>query len=178
MAIARVRFTTPALAAANAHCSRSGTRPTTEAMLTILPYFCDRMTPADGAADQIQPRHVDADDPLPFLGRELVDRHAVLEGVDAGIVDQDVDPPEPPHDLARRPSRLRRGRPRPDAWPCPTRRGGGRNLGQVDIGVDHPGAVGGQGVGNRLADVPGGAGDQGHAVFQINFHQCESRGQG
>jgi D-3-phosphoglycerate dehydrogenase/C-terminal binding protein len=28
------------------------------------------------------------------------------------------------------------------------------------------------------ADVPGGAGDQGYAVFPINFHRCESRGQG
>ena len=45
-AIAFVRFTTPALAATNAHCNRSGTSPAIDAMLMIRPLFCCRMTAA------------------------------------------------------------------------------------------------------------------------------------
>ncbi len=45
-AIAFVRFTTPAFAATNAHCNRSGTNPAIDAMLMIRPRFCSRMTTA------------------------------------------------------------------------------------------------------------------------------------
>ena len=40
IAMARVRLTTPALAAIKAHCSRSGTRPAMEAILMMRPCPC------------------------------------------------------------------------------------------------------------------------------------------
>ena len=88
--MALVRLMTPALAATNAHCSRSGTRPATEEMLTMRPHFCARIVPATIAAHDVQPGQVDPDDPFPLLERELVDRHAVAHRVHAGVVDQDV----------------------------------------------------------------------------------------
>ena len=90
-AIARVRLTTPALAATKAHWSRKGTRPAIDAMLMIRPppaaasrWAAARLTSYRPVRSTARIRsHSDA--------RELVDRHPVGQAVDAGVVDQDVE---------------------------------------------------------------------------------------
>ena len=44
----------------------------------------------------------------------------------------------------------------------------------VDVGVDDPAAVGRQTVGDRLADAPGGAGDEADLAGQIAFHRNQA----
>ena len=55
-----------------------------------------------GFADQEKAGQIHAQDALPFLRGELIDVDAVRHGVDAGVVDEDVEPAMPREDLAHR----------------------------------------------------------------------------
>src|SRR5205823_13952861 len=108
---------------------------------------------------------IDLDDAVPLRDRELVDGDAVRQGVDAGVVHQDVQPAPGAGHLGEDGVDLRgvtdvEGQ-RPAAGGAG---GGGRGAGHVDVGVDDAGAVGGEGVGDGLADAAGGAGDEGDLI--------------
>ena len=108
---------------------------------------------------------------MPFLGRKGVDGDAVLEGVDAGIVDQDVEPAER---LQRLVDCRDHGRLIADVD------GDGDGVGQlcgdatrslaIDVGNDDGGAVFCQPVHRRPADRAGPSGDEGNPSFQVNVH--------
>ncbi len=100
---------TPALAATKALWRRIAVTPTTEATLTMRPPPWRDHRPRGGPAHQVEAVEIDADDAMPLLGREGIDVDAILEGVDAGIVDQDVEPAE---GVERRRDRLLDRRPR------------------------------------------------------------------
>ncbi len=98
-AIDRVRFTTPALAATKALCSRSGTSPATDAMLTIRPPPADRITGTTAWLVTKTPVRSTRTMRVPVVAAVLVDRAAVLDRVDAGVVHQDADRPQAVDDL-------------------------------------------------------------------------------
>ena len=54
-------------------------------------------------AHQVKPIEIDGGDPLPLLSRKAVDVDPVRQGVDPGIVDQDVEPPRPRQRRLNRP---------------------------------------------------------------------------
>jgi hypothetical protein len=97
-----------------------------------------------------------ADDGRLVLVLERAERH------DAGVVDQDVERPEPPLDLVEQ-----RGEGRPVGHV--ERKGDGRGAqsvghgcggGGVEVGDRHPGPAAGRGAGDRGADPPSPARDQ------------------
>src|SRR5262249_18373012 len=113
----------------------------------------------------------DLHDAVPLGDGELVDRDAVRHRVDSGVVDEDVEPAEVADDFGEDGVDLRgvadvEGQ-RPGA------RGAGGGLSRawgVDVGVEDAGAVGGEGVGDGLADAAGGAGHQRHLMGEVDFH--------
>ena len=110
-------------------------------MLMIRPDAACPHDPGGRPADLVEAGQIDRQDPVPFVARELVDRHPVGHRVDARIVHQDVelavirdDAVDDGRDLVRfghveRVATRQRGR-----LPPPRRQ-------PVDVGVNHQTAI-------------------------------------
>ena len=98
-AIARVRLTTPALAATNAHCKPQRHQPGDRGDVDDPARSLRAHHAARRLAHLVDAGQIDGQDAVPFVARKLVDGHAVGQRVDAGVVDEDVEPAELGDDL-------------------------------------------------------------------------------
>ena len=126
-------------------------------MLMIRPLFCCRIDRRGGLAHLVDAGQVDGEDAVPLLARELVDGDAVGQRVDAGVVDEDVEPAALRDDLRRPPRRSRRAWSRRACRPRPlgVRRGRGLRFLGDEVGVVDDAAVGREPVGDGLPDARG-----------------------
>ena len=107
---------------------------------------------------------------MPFLDREGVDVDTVGERVDAGIVDQDVEPPERGKRLF---DAVLDGRLLADVHSTAMARGSSpaaRSAPAVDIGDRDRRAAFGKAPGDRPADAGGGAGYEGNPAGEVGLH--------
>ena len=142
-----------------------------EQMLMMRPDFA-RFHAGHHRADGMERRRqVDANDGVPLLDRELLDRRDVL---DAGIVDEDVDGAEIPLGLGHHLRDLARaqhvGRIESDAGAVRrTGLDGGRIVGRRAEAVEHDiGACRGERLGDAEADAGGRAGDDGCLALELH----------
>ena len=152
--MALVRLTTPALAAANAHCSRSGTSPTIDAMLMMRPDCCLRITRAAAWLTSYRPvrstariRSHSSRGNSSIVTRCFSVLTPALFTRMSSRPNSSTRPPDGRVDLPRDSSRPSQGQR------AGRLRGGGARV--VAIGVDDPRPVGGQPIGDRLRRFPG-----------------------
>ena len=113
---------------------------------------------ADQAADQKQSPQIHIHDAVPFRDGKLLDRHPVVERVDARIVDQDVDAAagglHPPDSLG---NLLLAGDIHAQRHGIRNLRGRLAGSGLINVRDDHCGPVVGERAGGGLPDPPGSA---------------------
>src|SRR5262249_18511278 len=103
--------------------------------------------------------------------RKLFNGDAMGQRVDASVVDDDVEPPVLANDVADDFFDVVRFRDVEQHGLCAGRpRRGCLGLPEVEIAVDHASAVGGERIGDGLADAAHRAGDQGDTAGEIDFH--------
>ena len=112
----------------------------------------------DGLAREEHARDVDVHHLAPLVERDLLERPHRERGVEAGVVDEDVDPAAALERLRRHALGLLLGGD-VDAEPDASFELGRRLLGPREIGDDDPRALTGETLGDRASDPLGAAGD-------------------
>lgn len=123
-----------------------------------------------GAADFVEAGEIHGEDAIPLFAWELVDGDAMREGVDACVVDDDVEATAAFDHSAHGGIDLVRlgdieGESVTAGWLC-----GGFGSGLLDVSVEHRGSVRGEAIRDGFADAIGGSGDKGDLVFEVGLH--------
>ena len=123
-----------------------------------------------GATDLIETGKVHCEDAIPFLTRELVNGDAMRQGVDACVIDDDVEPLAAfDHGAHGGVDLVGLGDIKSESV-ASTLAGGLLGGGEMDVGVENGGSVCGETIGNGFADAVGGSGDEGDLVFEVGLH--------